>query len=75
MKNDRKLKYSDDRIKLLENQIKEVYKTTQQEKLLIDNFTEISKYVNTVVKASKENTLTLEQAEEIFTSLKVMLMY
>lgn len=65
--------YADDRLKVLHELVKNFGKTLKQEKLVMDNLKSMIDTVEFVVQSSKDKSLTLEKAEEIFSSLKVSL--
>ena len=67
------MKQAEERIKILENQAKNLSQTLNRDKMLIDNFHKMLDMVNSVVKSSKDKTLTLDKAEEIFSSMKVII--
>lgn len=66
--------YADDRLKVLQELVKNLSKTLKQEKLVMDNLKSMIDTVEFVVQSSKDKSLTLEKAEEIFSSLKVSLL-
>ncbi|XKL60152.1 hypothetical protein PGB90_001168 [Kerria lacca] len=70
IENDRKLKYANDRLKVLGNQVEDLGRTMKQERKIIENLKIMIDSVESIVQASKEKCLTLKQAEEMFSSMK-----
>ncbi|XP_065213780.1 septin-interacting protein 1 [Planococcus citri] len=68
--NDKKMKQAEERLKILDNQAKTLSQTLTRDKMMINNFHKLLDMVNCVVKSSKDKTLTLKLAEEIFSSMK-----
>lgn len=66
------MKQAEERLKVLDIQEKNLSQTLKRDKLLIDNFQKMLDMVNSVVKSSKDKTLTLDRAEAIFSSMKVI---
>lgn len=71
IENDRKLAYAEDRSKVLEEQVKTLGKTMKVEKYAIDKLKVMVDAIESVVPSANEKPLTLEKAEQVFSSLKV----
>ena len=71
IENDRKLMYADDRCKILEEQVKNFGTTVRQEKYVIDKLQVMIDALESVIPSENNDDLTLEKAEDVFSSLKV----